>query len=207
MGRCEVVLGGITIVKKRIILFGICIIIIILSIFLKSNWSLIKLKYGIDSYIIWSGDIYKRMEVNSDIDKKFLIEVKNKNIEELNIKLTDIVYLPNLNRISYGLIYNKKDYEKSNIPISNFRIKVVDEKGNENDSGGFARTSGTFEVFQQRYISNVDISNIEQLTMYIYPLEIIETQTGEVEVIEKTPVKKLIYSKDMEPLKEIKDKQ
>lgn len=181
--------------KKRIILFGICIIIIILSLFLKSNWSLIKLKYGIDSYIIWSGDIYKRKEVNSDVDKKFLIEVKNKNIEELNIKLTVIVYLPNLNRISYGLIYTKKDYEKSNIPISIFRIKVVDEKGNKNDSGGFVRTSGTFEVFQSRYISNVDISNIEELTMYIYPLEIIETQKGEVEVIEKTPVKKLIYSK------------
>jgi hypothetical protein len=53
--------------KKRIILICLGIVIIILGIFIKTNWYMLKLKYGIDSVVVWPGNIYDRYKENPGI--------------------------------------------------------------------------------------------------------------------------------------------
>ncbi|GKX29470.1 hypothetical protein SH1V18_19500 [Vallitalea longa] len=189
--------------KKRIILIFIGVTIIIMCLFIINNSSMLKLKYGLDSVVILPDDIYKRYEKYPDVnfDKQFIIEVKDKKIEELHISLSDIVYLPELKQISFGILFRNNDYEKMNIPSPVFNVYLKDKNGNKYKSGGFVKNSGTFETFQTRFICDVDISAVEELTMYICPLELKESK-----IIEKKEIMKLIYTKDMEPLTEIKDK-
>jgi hypothetical protein len=91
--------------KKRIILICLGIVIIILGIFIKTNWYILKLKYGIDSVVVWPGNIYDIYKENPNVDKQVFIKIKDKKVKELDIKISDIIYLPELEQISFGILY------------------------------------------------------------------------------------------------------
>ncbi|MCT4544913.1 MAG: hypothetical protein N4A63_15385, partial [Vallitalea sp.] len=175
------------------ILICLGIVIIILGIFIKTNWYMLKLKYGIDSVVVWPGNIYDRYKENPNVDKQVFIEIKNKEVKELDIKISDIIYLPELEQISFGILYGNDDYKKENIPHKIFRVYLKNEEGYVYNEGGYVVTSGTFESYQRRWISGIDISNIKELTMYICSLEI-----DNIEIIEKKVATKLIYVRNTE---------
>lgn len=175
--------------KNKNIFFG-CILVIIFGCtwYLKNNWSIIKFKYGYDYPMIWDMN-----EIN--VTKGLLIKKNNNAFDKLKIKTTDIVYIPELKKIAFGLWFNKNDYDKNKYVIGYFDVKLIDDKNIEYQTS-VANLPGTFDVFQYRIAKGINLSDINELYLSIEPVKM-TSEKKQVTVISK------IFNSEMLPLKSI----
>ncbi|WP_188208296.1 hypothetical protein [Alkalibacillus aidingensis] len=181
---------GFLIVTLVIIAIFMCLVIYLLV----KEWDMIQMKLGNDNPIMWEEESGEYVD-----DEILLVEIENKNFEELGVNITDLFYLPNLEQIHFGLWYDSSDYSKA-LPKQIFHVELIDENGHVMDHNYYSNgPNGLFGQFQRRQINNVSLVESEEVYMVIYPVERING-----EVINLIPERKLVFTADMQPLNEYK---
>lgn len=167
--------------NKSIISIIFILLFFIVAFYVKLNWEYFKFKYRYEDFILNSN----KKNTNETIEI-FKVQLDKKKFDKF--KMTDIYYVSNYNEIQFGFIFNKSYYKKRNIPVRYFHVELEDQNKKRYIEGGYLKVSDVFEVFQHRYIKGIDISKIDKLYMYIYPLKIVENQ-----VMRENPIKILVY--------------
>ncbi|GAA0337230.1 hypothetical protein GCM10008967_29390 [Bacillus carboniphilus] len=166
--------------KKRFFLALSFLLFITGAIYLYNDYEIIKLKLNLSEPIMW--------ETPSEQDEIFVYDTINKKYENLGLKVTDLYYLPNLNRLHFGIWFNKSDKE-DHLPSYIYEIILVDEKGNEYNANRFLNKKGVFDIFQYRSAIDLNLNQIEELYMYVYPVQEVDGKE-----VKREPEIKLIYS-------------
>ncbi|SHG45145.1 hypothetical protein [Ornithinibacillus halophilus] len=174
-----------------IITFILIFLILFLTGFiLNKEWDMIRMKKGDDAPIIWE-DTYPT-------DNVLLLEMEDKHFERIDVRMTDIYYLPNKERLHFGIWYDLSDYISEEYAHSVFTVKLEDEDGNVYDENRYSKKRhGIFGKFQYRQISGVSLDGVKELYMSIYPVEYVRGQALEME-----PETKLIFTEALAPLPE-----
>ncbi|GAA0339698.1 hypothetical protein GCM10008967_32580 [Bacillus carboniphilus] len=179
--------------KKRVISLLIFWAVFFMTAFsahaIYKEWDMIQMKRGVTAPMWWS----MKPGGGYEDDDILRIKVEDKYFEELDVRITDLFYMPNLERIHFGLWFDQFDYEDTGFV---FHVQAMDDQGNVYEHNTVSSEGDSwFGEFQRRAIQEIQLDNIEELELYIYPME---WKNGK-EVLLK-PEKKLVYTKEMEPL-------
>lgn len=117
--------------KKRVISLLIFWGVIFLTAFsahaIYKEWDMIQMKRGVSAPMWWD---MKGPGQGYEHDDIFRIKVENKYFEELDVRITDLFYMPNLERIHFGLWFDPSDYGEQGFV---FHVQAVDDQGNVYD--------------------------------------------------------------------------
>ncbi|MCZ0704660.1 hypothetical protein J2T56_003271 [Natronobacillus azotifigens] len=169
----------------------VLIIFFIIFYLLNKEWYMIQMKRGNENPITWQSHGNGSFRyIDDDI---LVIEIEDKQFETLDITITDLFHLPNLEEIHLGLWYDTEKYDDEFIDHI-FHLVLEDEQNNRYDNNSYSiGEKGMFGQFQRRQISDVSLIDIEELYLYIYPLKEVDG-----EIVQLEPEKRLVFTEDME---------
>ncbi|WP_147034593.1 hypothetical protein [Tenuibacillus multivorans] len=148
----------------------------------SAEWDMIQMDHGEKYPLFWS------LEEQHALDDIRLIELDERGFERIDVRITDFYYLPKVNRIHFGLWYDAEKYDHEDIPLGVFEHVFIDDQGNQYEDMSFSIGPHSFYgQFHRRSTSGINIDDIQELYLYIYPIK--NDQRLE-------PAKALIYSKD-----------
>lgn len=168
-------------------IFGIFVLLILIVViyFLNRNWDMIQMKRGNVTPITWHSP-----RISDDIR---IINIEDKNFDELSVTVTDLYYLPHLEEIHFGLWHKTEEYADQ-FGHTYFFTVFKDEDGNKHDHQSYITgQESIFGKFQQRQVRDISLSEKEEVYLKIYPIKIID---GEMDYLDME--EKLIYTKETE---------
>ncbi|MFS1513433.1 hypothetical protein VQL36_13455 [Chengkuizengella sp. SCS-71B] len=176
--------------KKKLIFLFIGLAIVGFFLFLQKNWELMQYKYGfIKPLIYYKEDPRPRAEL-------LTIQLKEHNLKDINIKLTDLYYSPDTNRLHFGFWYNKWSFNNDSIDLGVFHFNLVDDQGKTYSKNNNFSVEGVYEIFEYIGIDDIDLYGIDTLRMYIHPLDF---KSGTINILDSIKEIK-IYDKNEDKL-------
>ncbi len=135
------------------------------------------LSYTMESYYSGEGNDTKRV-------------VRNPMTANENIKFTAVEYMPDVRKLQFTVRYNEASAEKysGNSTGEHFFFLLLDDKGNVYKNYSFKAFSQRFlgiKLYNYRRLlfSDIDLTDTETLTLYIYDINSAITEDGYIDKI------------------------